>query len=112
MTDDGIGVGELARQVRDVFSRLEGLATRLENQFVRTDIFNLYKENVNTALAAVQEKNRGLESDKVDKASFDALQSRVAQLEDERKWLTRLVIGFIILGILGAVFVASGGSLK
>ena len=106
---EGISVGELARQVRDVLTRLEGLAIRLETQFVRTDIFALYKENVNTALMGAQEKIKTHDDSKVDRSAFSALETRVSQLEDERKWLIRLVIGFIILGVLGAVFAASGG---
>lgn len=109
---DGIGLGELARQVRDVFVKLEGLATRLESgQFVRSDVFALYRENVNQALAGVQDKIKVLSEDKADKAevtsTFRSMEARIAALEDERKWLTRLVLGFIILGILGAIFVAS-----
>lgn len=106
---DGIGLGELARQVRDVFVKLEGLATRLESgQFVRSDVFALYRENVNQALAGIQEKIKALAEDKVEKSDLRALEARVAALEDERKWLIRLVLGFIVLGILGAIFVASG----
>lgn len=107
---DGISVGELARQVRDVLTRLEVLASRLETQFVRTDIFNLHREGVNAALAGMQEKTKTHDDSKVDKVSFTALETRVSQLEDERKWLIRLVFGFIILGVLGAVFAATGGA--
>jgi hypothetical protein len=108
-TGDGIGVGELARQVRDVFAKLESLATRLESgQFVRTDIFGLYRENVNQALAGLEKEAKSIQDGKVAHADFKALEARVVALEDERKWLIRLVLGFIILGILGAIFVATG----
>ena len=53
---------------------------------------------------------KALDTDKVDKTVFDAVVARVAQLEDDKKWLVRLVLGFIVLGILGAIFVASGGT--
>lgn len=116
------GVGELSRQVRDVLVRFEGLATRLETQFVRSDNFNLYKQLVDQAIANLQalvatlaraDKVEDLERDMIDKASsssVDALTKRVNDLEDDKKWLTRLVIGFIILGVLGAVFAVSQGA--
>lgn len=129
-SDESVTVGELARQVRDVFSRFEGLARRLEDgQFVRTDLYGLYKENVNQSLFALEraveslekskasqaahivvvDKVKDLEDDKVDRTEHTSLVDRVAQLEDDKKWLVRLVIGFIVLGVLGAIFVASGG---
>lgn len=127
--DESITVGELARQVRDVFARFEGLARRLEDgQFVRTDLYILYRENVNVALAALErrvgeietskvsvathqnlvDRVSTLDSDKAGAVEFSGLSDRVSQLEDDKKWLVRLVIGFIILGVLGAVFAVSG----
>jgi hypothetical protein len=117
--DDGPSVGELARQVQEVLSRFTGLATRLETQFVRSDNFELYKELVKQAFKAlettmallarsdrVEELARGME-DKADNEAFKALVKRVSELEDDKKWLTRLIIGFIILAILGAIFYVS-----
>lgn len=130
--DEGISVGELSRRLTDVFTRFEGLARRLEEgQFVRTELYIVYREQVNTALAelqarvthleqdkaskgalaAVESRVKDLDDDKVDKITHNSLESRVVQLEDDKKWLVRLVIGFIILGVLGAVYAAaSGGS--
>lgn len=129
--DEGVSLGELSRRLTDVFTRFEGLARRLEDgQFVSTQLYQQYKENVNQALAALERrvndieggkvsKNtfdpiaaqvKALDTDKVEKSVFDSLVARVAQLEDDKKWLVRLVLGFIVLGILGAIFVASGGA--
>lgn len=105
-----IGVGELSRQVREVLIRFEGLAARLETQFVRNDNFVLYKEIVNQALSHLQTLASGLRED-VDKlpttSHLQTLEQRIKDLEDDRRWLTRTVIGFIITAVLGAVFVAA-----
>lgn len=88
--DEGPSVGELARQVREVLSRFEGVVQRLESgQFVRTDIFTLFKEANSAELAT--------------------LRGEVNELKDDKKWLIRLVGAFIIVGILGAVFLVKGG---
>lgn len=109
-SDDGIGIGELSRQVRDVFARFEGLAHRLEDgQFVRTDIFILYKENLSHLITSLQEKTRALSDEKADKDTLAGLSERITQLEDDKKWLIRLVIGFVILAILGLLVAANGG---
>ena len=114
-TDEGPGIGELSRQVRDVLSRFEGLAARLEQQFVRADNFAYYRQLVDQALATLQSTVKDL-NDAIKKLptdnEFAALENRVSELEDDKKWLTRLVLGFIILGVVGAVFAlqkAGGG---
>ena len=106
MAEDEVSLGELSRRLSEVFVRFETLAGRLEaGQFVRTDLYVLYKENVNTQLKALQDRVASVESAKADKT----LEQRVANLEDTNRWLMRLVIGFIILAVLGAVFAAAGG---
>lgn len=121
-----IGVGELSRQVREVLVRFEGLAARLETQFVRSDNFGLYKQLVDQALVHLQsdasELKQALEKlpaatdlenlksqigNKASTSSVTTLEERIKDLEDDRRWLTRTVIGFIVLGVLGAVFVAA-----
>jgi hypothetical protein len=117
MSDEGVSVGELSRQVRDVLLRFQGLAERLDNTYVSKEFFALYQSLVDKSLkaledavakAAVAEALKTIETDKVDKTSFDELKKRVDAFEDDKKWLIRLVATFIILGVLGAVFVASG----
>lgn len=121
--NSGVSVGELSRLVRDVLVRFEGLAARLETQFVRSDNFELYKQLVDQALRSLQDASAGfaskngtadkfkdIESDiagKVGKSDYDALCKRVADLEDDKKWLIRLVLGFVFLGVLGAVYTVS-----
>lgn len=111
------GLGELSRQVRDVLVRFEGLAARLETQFVRSDIFILYKENLDRELRRlarvvddIEDKMDKMPSaDKLDKLatveSVKTLEGRVGWLEDNLKWIVRLVLGFVVMGILAAVIV-------
>lgn len=118
--DDGVGVGELSRQVQEVLSRFERLAAGLESQFVRKDTYSMYQLLVDQAIKNLQdsvgklataETANNLKGDIEGKASAGALkglEQRVAELEDDRKWLIRLVLGFIVLGVLGAIYVAAG----
>lgn len=108
--DDGPSVGELSRRMTDVFSRFEGLARRLEDgQFVRTDLYNQYKAALDSALLELQRRVSKIENDKLDQDDKHNFDSRIGQLEDDKKWLIRLIIGFIVLAVLGLIFVTNGG---
>jgi hypothetical protein len=119
--DDGVGIGELSRQVQEVFVRFERLAAKLESgQFVRADAYAMYQQFVDQAIRQLQDANRNFatsESAKTLKSEVDGkasegalkgLEQRVSELEDDRKWLIRLVIGFVILGVMGALFAVGG----
>lgn len=108
------GIAELARQVRDVLVRFETLGARLETQFVRADIFQLWLQSFQQDLkdlTATKEKEHKELAER-DKSERDHLTKRVSDLEDNIKWVVRLVIGFILLGILGAAltFTKGGGA--
>lgn len=119
--EDGIGIGELSRQVQQVLIRFEGLAARLESQFIRKETYDLRGQLVDQAISQLQEKTSSLATaetartlreevdKKASKGQVEGLEQRVTELEDDRKWLIRLVLGFIVLSILGAIFVVSKG---
>ena len=100
--------------------RFERLATRLETQFVNKESYSIYQKLVDQEIKTLQDTTKqlataetanSLKSEVEGKASNGALkglEQRVSELEDDRKWLVRLVIGFIVLGVLGAIYVASG----
>jgi hypothetical protein len=118
--DDGVGVGELSRQVQQVLLRFESLATRLETQFVNKESYSIYQLLVDQEIKTLQDTTKqlataetanSLKSEVEGKASNGALkglEQRVSELEDDRKWLVRLLIGFIVLGVLSAIYVAAG----
>lgn len=103
-------VGELARTVTTVAARIEGVVTRLESgQFVRADIFELAQKGQDQTNTHLDGRIKDLDKSKVGTESFVQLQSRVQKLEDTNTWLTRLVLGFIVLGILTFVYTVTGG---
>lgn len=104
-----IGVAELARQVRDVLARFQSLADRLDNAYTTKEMFNLYKTLVDQAIATLQEKVTELDRDKVEKTTEASLDQRVKNLEDNQKWITRLLVSLIIVAVVGTVIVTGGG---
>ena len=109
MSDSDISVGELARQLRDAFGRLEGVTRRLEDgQFVRSDLFERVEDNFKLRIDTLDKEIKALDNEKADNSQVKALETRVTELEGDKTWLVRLVLGFIILGVLGAIYVAVG----
>lgn len=89
MADGDYTLGELARTTAQALARMESLAARLEGgQFVSAEVFRVYQQTVDLQMGS--------------------LKAEVEELKDDKKWLTRLVLGFIILAVLG-VLVATGG---
>jgi hypothetical protein len=108
--DEGPSLGELSRRLTDVFSRFESLARRLEDgQYVRTDLYLQFKMAVDTALSDIQARLAVMDKEKLARDDMESLDTRISQLEDDKKWLIRLVLAFIILGVLGAIFLTTGG---
>lgn len=86
-------LGELARRLDDVVSRFEALANKLDVTYVRTELFISYQKLAEAEHTRLKDAN-------------DTLKIRVAELEDGRKWISRLVLGFIVLAVLGTVVIA------
>lgn len=107
MTPPGdISVAELSRQVRDVLLRFQGLADRLDTTYATKETFMLYQELVNQALAGLQDKYASLERDKTEKTFSDGIERRLAAIEDNQKWLTRLVLALVVTAIVAGVLVS------
>lgn len=120
MTDD-ISPGELARRMNDVLRQFQSLVDQVETRYIRKDYIDLYKQTIDGQVSAMQ-NTIDLKADKtelagvganlllkVDKNEFDALKADVAELKDTNKWLTRIIISFVVLAVLGAIFTVGGG---
>lgn len=106
MSDEGISTGELYRRFSEVLVRLDGITRRLEEgQFVRTDLYLEYRKGVVRDFEVVNQRLQAVETSKLDKTA----EERIKKLEDTNTWLLRLILGFVVLAVLGAVFAASGG---
>lgn len=101
MTEDastGILLREMARRLDEVATRMEAGLGRMDANYVRRDVFELSIKAITDAAAALTAKVE---------ASDETLNRRISDLEDDKKYLIRTVLGFIIVGVLSAVFVAS-----
>lgn len=120
MTTEGITTGELSRQVAGVLLRFEHLATRLDESYVPKQLYELYRQGVDKALAELEASVRTFATkealgEKVDRSELAAVQqevtrleSRVKSLENNLQWIVRIVLTFVVVGVLGAVFVSAG----
>jgi hypothetical protein len=86
-----MSMAELARRLDEVAQRFEALANRLDTTYLRREIFNSYRELADASVKSQSER-------------MDEMKARITELEEGRKWLSRLVIGFIVVAVLGAVF--------
>jgi hypothetical protein len=103
-----IGTSELARQVRDVLSRFQMLADRLDTAYTTKEMFSLYKILVDQSLKSLQDKVAELDRDKSEKINEAGLDKRIAKLEENQTWITRLIVSLIVVAIVGTVIVTGG----
>ena len=88
-----ISLGEVARRLDEVLTRFERLSSDLPKQFVTRDLFDSYKETVAAKNETMEIEHR-------------EMQRRIGELEDDKKWLYRLIIGAVILAIVSIAFTA------
>lgn len=84
-------LGEVARRLDDVFNRYEQIANDLPKTFVSKDLFEAYKDLAKAQADAL-------------KVQMDVQEKRIHELEDDKKWLYRLIVGAVILAVIGLVF--------
>ncbi len=109
MTGD-ISIAELARQVQEVLRRFQGLADRLDTSYVSKEVFDLYKRSIDQSLTNASTNCSNLERDKAEKLAFDDAIRRIANIEDNMKWIVRLLLALIVVAVVGTVISTGGAS--
>src|SRR3954452_9967270 len=89
-------LGEIARRLNEVFAKFDQVTSDLPRTFVNKDLFEAYKE-----LAKANHDRLQVE--------LDASEKRIEALEDDKKWLYRLIVGAVILALVGLVVGVSHG---
>jgi predicted nuclease of restriction endonuclease-like RecB superfamily len=103
-----ISIAELARQVREVLGRFQSLADRLDTSYVTKEVFDLYQRGVDKTVGELEKDAANLERDKAEVLAFNDLARRVANIEDNQKWMVRLILGLIVVAIVGTVLITGG----
>lgn len=88
------GLGEVARRLDEVFSRLEKLVNDMPRTFVNRDLFDAYKELVSARDTTLQ-------------TTITAQGDRIKSLEDDKTWLYRLIVGAVVLALVSLSFTAA-----
>lgn len=101
------GVGELARQVRDVLGRFESLANKLETQFVSKEIFKLYTDGVTRELEHLSKAAD--QSVAMEKERNEQLERRISKLESNLTWVVRIVIAAVVVALLAGIGISKAG---
>jgi hypothetical protein len=113
MPTDDISVGELSRQVQQALVRFEHLAARLDSAFVSKSLYDLYAQGTDKDIAEINSKLATLATKesltfKAEKSVVENHDREIKSLKDNMQWVVRTVLTFVILAVLGAVFVVNG----
>ncbi len=109
---------QLTQSLKDVLIRLEGLATKIETQYLSKELWRKDSERLDEIIRGLRVADSDMRQilDALDgkyatKEEVGNIRTDVVELQDERKWVIRLVIGLVIVGIVTA-YLASGGTAK
>jgi hypothetical protein len=104
-TDHNPGLAELSRQVRDVLTRFEVLANKLEANFLSKEIFKLYSDGVTRELEHV---SKALDVEvKAEKERNDQLGKRISDIEGNITWLVRVIVAAIVVALIAGLGIAA-----
>lgn len=110
-----VTVSELSRQVRDVLVNFERAITRINDTFVTKEVLDLRLQAVDNKTNEQKRKIDSIQTDLdnnfVELKVFQDVEKRVASLEDDKKWLSRLVLGLIIVAIIGGYVLSMRGGM-
>lgn len=126
------GIGELQRSLQAVLVRFEALATKMDTQFVQKENFNVWQRLFDETIHGIRDTLKAIDKandqhatkeelverysrlhQEIDKRAYkslvDDLRQDVAELQDDKKWLIRLVGGVIVLAVLTLVVAQNMG---
>ena len=101
----GPSLAELARRFQDLTSRFEQIAMRIETAYVTKDVFDLTLQVMQTKHDNLKEYADGLREES--EREIKTLRATISDLEDDKTWLFRLVVGTVLLAVIG---IALGGA--
>jgi hypothetical protein len=104
-------VAQLAERLRDALVRLEGLASKIDSQYLSKELWKADSLRMDEVIRGIRQSIDGIKDIAATHATKEELSQvrlDVAELQDDKKWLIRLVIGLIVVGVISA-FIASGG---
>lgn len=104
-SEHGPSLMELARRIQEFYTRLEAIALRMETTYVTKDIYDLNNKLIDQRFQAQSEYAESLR--KTSQGEIDTLRETIKELEDDKTWLVRLVIGAFILAAIGIIFAGS-----
>jgi hypothetical protein len=107
-------VAQLAERLRDALVRLEGLASKIDQQYLSKELWKADSARLDEVVRSIRQSITNVEQIEATHATKEELAQvrlNVAELQDDKKWLVRLVIGLIVVGVISG-FIASGGFSK
>ena len=98
-SEHGPTLAELARRFQDLTIRFEQIATRIETAYVTKEFFEITMQLMQTRHESLQQYAESLR-DQSHKEIKD-LRATITDLEEDKTWLFRLVVGAVILAFMG-----------
>lgn len=109
---------QLSQSLTDVLNRLQALATKIETQYLSKELWKKDSERLDEIIrglriadADLRKILESLETKYATKEEVGNLRTDVVELQDDKKWIVRLILGVIVVGIITA-YVVSGGAPK
>src|SRR4051812_7966278 len=98
-------LAELARRMQEMYVRFEAIAVKMETSYVTKELYELNNKYTEQLVLATKDYSVNLRRESKDDIAI--LKTRVDELEDDKKWLVRLVFGAILLTVLGTILIST-----
>lgn len=108
MTDaqhPGPTLAELARRMQEMYVRFEAIAIKMETSYVTKELYELNNRYLEELVGRNKEYSDNLR--RQSEEDIKLLRTSIDELNDDKKWLVRLVFGAIILTVLGTILIGT-----